>query len=297
MGGGPSRATGRRDRPAAPAPGDRQFKRWTARELDLRREAASASELAEAMGPNRAIASRDRLGPHDRPGDDDRLDRRHQDCRSGSARSPPDMTCQALARTAGARSCGRRSAEGFFHADMHQGNLFVLADGDHRRDRFRHHGADQPAARQWLAEILYGLITGNYRASRKSISRRNMCPAIIIVDEFATALRAVGEPMRGKPVSELSVGQDARRAVRHHPRFRHADPAAPAAAAKDDGDGRRRGHLARSRHQHVGNSRPLCEEWLRDELGPEAKIADPFEGDTRCPRRRANRPPKTVPLN
>ena len=62
-------------------------------------------------------------------------------------------------------------------------------------------------ARVWLAEILYGLTTGNYRRVAEIHFEAQYVPSFHSVDEFATALRAVGEPMRGKPVSELSVGQ------------------------------------------------------------------------------------------
>src|SRR3546814_13158903 len=59
----------------------------------------------------------------------------------------------------------------------------------------------------WLAEILYGLLTGNYRRVAEIHFEAQYVPAHHDVAEFATALRAVGEPMRGKPVKELSVGQ------------------------------------------------------------------------------------------
>src|SRR3546814_13529503 len=54
-------------------------------------------------------------------------------------------------------------AEGFFHADMHQGNLFVKADGTIAAVDFGIMGRINRQARYWLAEILYGLTTGNYR--------------------------------------------------------------------------------------------------------------------------------------
>jgi predicted unusual protein kinase regulating ubiquinone biosynthesis (AarF/ABC1/UbiB family) len=53
--------------------------------------------------------------------------------------------------------------EGFFHADMHQGNLFVQADGTIAAIDFGIMGRINRQARLWLAEILYGLTTGNYR--------------------------------------------------------------------------------------------------------------------------------------
>ena len=76
-----------------------------------------------------------------------------------------------------------------------------------RGDRLRHHGPDRPPARIWLAEILYGLITGNYRRVAEIHFEAQYVPPHHNIDEFATALRAVGEPMRGLPVKEISVGQ------------------------------------------------------------------------------------------
>src|SRR5690606_23542957 len=52
---------------------------------------------------------------------------------------------------------------GFFHADMHQGNLIVRPDGTIVAIDFGIMGRIDRRARQWLAEILYGLTTGNYR--------------------------------------------------------------------------------------------------------------------------------------
>jgi ubiquinone biosynthesis protein len=90
---------------------------------------------------------------------------------------------------------------------MHQGNLFVEADGTITAIDFGIMGRIDRRARQWLAEILYGLTTGNYRRVAEIHFEAQYVPSYHSVDEFATALRAVGEPMRGKPVSELSVGQ------------------------------------------------------------------------------------------
>src|SRR3546814_6366617 len=59
-------------------------------------------------------------------------------------------------------------AEGFFHADMHQGNLFVKADGTIAAVDFGIMGRINRQARYWLAEILYGLTTGNYRRVARS---------------------------------------------------------------------------------------------------------------------------------
>src|SRR3546814_12611039 len=60
----------------------------------------------------------------------------------------------------------------------------------------------------WSSDVCSSdLTTGNYRRVAEIHFEAQYVPDYHNVEEFATALRAVGEPMRGKPVSELSVGQ------------------------------------------------------------------------------------------
>jgi ubiquinone biosynthesis protein len=183
------------------------FKRWTARELDLRREAASASELAEGMH-RRARLRRpdDRLAAHHRQGADARMDRRHQAVGRRGAKVAAGHDTTALAGKLIRAFLRQAIAEGFFHADMHQGNLFALPDGRIAAIDFGIMGRIDRRARVWLAEILYGLITGNYRRVAEIHFEAGYVPAHHNVAEFATALRAVGEPMRGLPVKDMSVG-------------------------------------------------------------------------------------------
>jgi ubiquinone biosynthesis protein len=170
-------------------------------------------------------------------------------------------------------------SHGFFHADMHQGNLFVEPDGTIAAIDFGIMGRIDRRARQWLAEILYGLTTGNYRRVAEIHFEAQYVPAHHTIDEFATALRAVGEPMRGKPVSELSVGQmlDGLFAITR------------------DFDMQTQPHLlllqktmvmveglATQLHPEINMwdvSGPYVKNWIRDELGPEAAIADRLRAD------------------
>jgi ubiquinone biosynthesis protein len=68
--------------------------------------------------------------------------------------------------------------DGFFHADMHQGNLFVDARAS-RRGRWRHHGPARPKERRFLAEILLGFITRDYRRVAEVHFEAGYVPAII----------------------------------------------------------------------------------------------------------------------
>jgi ubiquinone biosynthesis protein len=195
------------------------FKRWTLRELDLRREAASASELAEAMKGTEGYRV---------PGIDwDRTNGRVMtiDWIDGIKINETDALraaghdLPALAERLVLTFLRQAISNGFFHADMHQGNLFVQADGTIAAIDFGIMGRIDRRARLWLAEILYGLTTGNYRRVAEIHFEAQYVPSYHSVDEFATALRAVGEPMRGTPGQRVVGRADARQPVRDHPRI------------------------------------------------------------------------------
>ena len=256
------------------------FKRWTNRELDLRREAASASELAEAM-----VA----IEGYDVPDIDwDRTNGRVMTVAWVDGVKISDLDelrakghdLPALARRLVLAFLTQAISAGFFHADMHQGNLFVKDDGTIVAIDFGIMGRIDRRARAWLAEILYGLTTGNYKRVAEIHFEAQYVPDHHSVDEFATALRAVGEPMRGKPVSELSVGQmlDGLFAITR------------------DFDMQTQPHLLLLQKTMVmvegiatqldpeinmwDVSAPFVREWIRGELGPEAALADRIREDT-----------------
>tara|TARA_R110000772_G_scaffold134490_2_gene243026 strand:+ start:1443 stop:2048 length:606 start_codon:yes stop_codon:yes gene_type:complete len=130
-----------------------------------------------------------------------------------------------------------------------------------------------------LAEILYGLTTGNYKRVAEIHFEAQYVPDHHIMEEFATALRAVGEPMRGKPVSELSVG----------------DMLDGLFAITRDFDMETQPHLLLLQKTMVmvegiatdlnpeinmwDASGPYVKNWIRGELGPEAAIADRINSD------------------
>jgi len=255
------------------------FKRWTNSELDLRREAASASELAETMkgveGYRIPDVDWDRTNGRVmtlewvdgvKISNVEELKARGHDLPALASRLVLAFLNQAV-------------SGGFFHADMHQGNLFVENDGTIVAIDFGIMGRIDRRARQWLAEILYGLTTGNYRRVAEIHFEAQYVPSYHSVDEFATALRAVGEPMRGKPVSELSVGQmlDGLFAITR------------------DFDMQTQPHLLLLQKTMVmvegiatqlnpdinmwDVSAPYVRSWIRDELGPEAALADRLRED------------------
>ncbi len=250
------------------------FRQWTLRELDLRREAASASELSEAMAAE--------PGYHIPEIDWQRTARRVMTLEwlDGIKLSKRDALIEAghdpavLAARLVRAFLRQAIAEGFFHADLHQGNLFALPNGDLAAIDFGIMGRINRQARMWLAEILYGLLTGNYRRVAEIHFEAGYVPPHHNVDEFTTALRAVGEPIRGLPVKDVSIGQmlDGLFAITR------------------DFDMQTQPHLLLLQKTMVmvegvaqtldpdinmwDLSGPFVKEWLRTELGPEAQIAD-----------------------
>jgi ubiquinone biosynthesis protein len=97
--------------------------------------------------------------------------------------------------------------DGYFHADMHQGNMKVAANGDIIAYDFGIMGRIDEYTRRVYAEILYGFITRDYRRVARVHFEAGYVPADQDVDEFASALRAVGEPIFGMDASGISMGR------------------------------------------------------------------------------------------
>ncbi|OED48518.1 2-polyprenylphenol 6-hydroxylase [Leisingera sp. S232] len=97
--------------------------------------------------------------------------------------------------------------DGFFHADMHQGNLKVASNGDIIAYDFGIMGHIDEYTRRVYAEILYGFIKRDYKRVAEVHFEAGYVPPDRDVDEFARALRAVGEPIFGMDASNISMGR------------------------------------------------------------------------------------------
>jgi ubiquinone biosynthesis protein len=97
--------------------------------------------------------------------------------------------------------------DGFFHADMHPGNLFVDHDGRIAAVDFGIMGRLSPKERRFLAEILYGFITRNYHRTAEVHFEAGYVPPHHSVESFAQAIRAIGEPIHNKQASEISMAK------------------------------------------------------------------------------------------
>tara|TARA_B100000963_G_scaffold266000_1_gene234178 strand:- start:1238 stop:2803 length:1566 start_codon:yes stop_codon:yes gene_type:complete len=96
--------------------------------------------------------------------------------------------------------------DGFFHGDMHQGNLFVDRQGNIIPVDFGIMGRLDKSNRKFLAEILYGFIQRDYTKVAEVHFKAGLVPQNASKEEFAQALRSVGEPIFGQSIKDISGG-------------------------------------------------------------------------------------------
>jgi ubiquinone biosynthesis protein len=96
---------------------------------------------------------------------------------------------------------------GVFHADLHEGNLFVSASGMITAVDFGIIGRLDAVARRHLAEILWGFLQRDYMRVAKAHFDAGYVPPRHSIEAFAQALRAVGEPNVGRPSGSVSMGR------------------------------------------------------------------------------------------
>lgn len=113
----------------------------------------------------------------------------------------------ALGRTVIQTFLRQAIGDGFFHADMHPGNLFVDANGLLVAVDFGIMGRLSPRERRFLAEILLGFILRDYRRVAQVHFEAGYVPAHHSVDDFAQAIRAIGEPIHQRKADEISMAK------------------------------------------------------------------------------------------
>jgi ubiquinone biosynthesis protein len=97
--------------------------------------------------------------------------------------------------------------DGFFHADMHPGNLFLDDAGRLVAVDFGIMGRLGLKERRFLAEILLGFITRNYRRVAEVHFEAGYVPRHHSVENFAQAIRAIGEPIHNRTAEEISMAK------------------------------------------------------------------------------------------
>ena len=97
--------------------------------------------------------------------------------------------------------------DGFFHADMHQGNILIDNDGHIVPIDFGIMGRLDKMSKRFLAEILFGFIQRDYKKVAEVHLIAGLVPKDVPINDLAQALRSIGEPIFGQAVKDISGGK------------------------------------------------------------------------------------------
>tara|TARA_Y100001970_G_scaffold263345_1_gene348690 strand:+ start:1065 stop:2630 length:1566 start_codon:yes stop_codon:yes gene_type:complete len=167
--------------------------------------------------------------------------------------------------------------DGFFHGDMHQGNLFVDKEGNIVPVDFGIMGRLDKNNKKYLAEILYGFIQRDYTKVAEMHFLAGLIPANTSKDDFAQALRSIGEPIFGQSIKNISGGNLLGQLFEITEKFNMQTQTQLLLLQKTmvvvEG-------VARKLYPDTNIwevSRPVLETWLKSEKGPESKINKTIE--------------------
>ncbi len=183
------------------------FARAVAIELDLRLEGAAFAELAENTrnDPDFRVPSVDWERTARRVLTTEWVDGIPLSDRDALIRAGHDPV--KLARTLIQNFLRQAIRDGFFHADLHPGNLFVDAEGRLVAVDCGIMGRLGPKEQKFLAEILFGFITRDWRRTAEIHFEAGYVPPQHSIEDFAQAIRAIGEPIHDRRADEISMAK------------------------------------------------------------------------------------------
>lgn len=244
------------------------------REMDLRLEAAAAAELADNMkghaGYRVPAIDWDRTAEKVltlewvdgiRLADKDKLVEAGHDLPALASTIVRTFLTQAL-------------THGYFHADLHQGNLIIEPDGTIAAIDFGIMGRLSKRERRFLAEILFGFVRRDYRRVAEVHFDAGYVPEGESLEEFTQAMHTIADPIMDLPINEVSAGKLLAQLFATTERFNmHTQPQLLIL--------QRSMVMAEGMALHLDDdanmwdiSGPLLEDWVRNNLSPEVLLAD-----------------------
>ncbi|CAK0741392.1 putative protein kinase UbiB [Azospirillaceae bacterium] len=175
--------------------------------------------------------------------------------------------------------------DGYFHADLHPGNLFVQSDGSIAAVDFGIMGRLDWATRTYLADMLIGFLTGDYRRVAKVHFQAGYVPAHHSLDVFTQACRAIGEPLLNKPLNEISVGKLLAQLFTVTEQFEMETQPQLLLLQKSMLIAEGVGRTLNPAINMWELARPLIEAWMRENRGPEARVVDELDSILTMARR------------
>ena len=160
--------------------------------------------------------------------------------------------------------------DGFFHADMHPGNIMVSTSGQYLAMDFGIMGTLTDRDKRYLAENFLGFFRRDYRAIAESHVRAGWVASDTRMDEFEAAIRAVCEPIFARPLKDISFGRLLLRLFQTARRFNMEVQPQLVLLQKTlfniEGLGRR----LYPDLDLWQTAKPFLERWMRDQVGPRA---------------------------
>ena len=247
-------------------------------ELDLRMEAAAASELADLMSsdPDFRVPSVDWQRTAARVLTTEWID--GTPLRDAAVLEAGGHDPKRIAVLVVRSFLTQALRDGFFHADMHQGNLFVDAEGRLVAVDFGIMGRLDPAMRRFMAETLGGFLARDYMRVAQVHYDAGFVPRTHPIETFAQALRAIGEPIFGRAAQDVSMAKLLQQLFDTTRRFDMELQPQLVLLQKTMVvvEGVARGLDADFNIWEA--SRPVVERWMVENMGPEARFRDAAEG-------------------
>ncbi len=254
------------------------FERTTRIELDLRMEAAAAAELAANFkdDPWFRVPKVDWDRSAQRVMTLERIHGIKADQVDRLREAGHDLNrVMAIAASAYFTQVFR---DGYFHADLHPGNLFVNASGGVTVVDFGIMGRLDRTTRYYLADMLVGFLTGDYRKVAQVHFQAGYVPPHQSIEVFTQACRAIGEPLLNKPLNQISVGRLLAQLFAVTEQFEMETQPQLLLLQKSMLTAEGVGRTLNPNINMWEMAKPLIEDWMREHRGPEARVLDEIEG-------------------
>ena len=252
----------------------RRFAATVRVEMDLRLEAAAASELAANFSgdPSYRVPVIDWRRTARRAMTQQRLVGIRMDDRTALLAAGLDI--DAVLAKAAAIFFKQVFRDGYFHGDQHPGNMFVDADGNIGAVDFGIMGRLDRKTRYYLADMLTAFLDRDYRRVAEVHFVAGYVPPTQSLDDFAQACRSIGEPIFGRPLQEISFARLLGQLFHVTEAFEME--AQPQLLLLQKNMLMAEG-VSRSLNPDLNIwtlARPLIEEWVREHRGPEARLRE-----------------------
>ena len=247
-------------------------------EMDLRFEAAAAAEMAENFDGDESfrIPAVDWTRTAKRVLTLERVYGLSVDEREAMLAQGLDIT--EVLRKAAQAFFTMVFRDGFFHADLHPGNLFVDRGGNLVAVDFGIMGRVSEETRYFLAEMLIGFLNGDYRKVAEIHFQAGYVPAHKSLDAFSQAIRSIAQPILGRPINDISVARLLGQLFETTETFAMETQPQLLLLQKSmlvaEGIGRRLDPSVNMWEL----ARPMIEQWVRQNLGVKARVRTTVSG-------------------